>query len=82
MVGRSVSIYFESPRLGHIIKPNCIKLHTVNLNMINFTFFEKRLEIVPSPHFVYGFLRKLLLSHLMLHILLTDQISLSDCLHV
>ena len=50
--------------------------------MLNFTFFEKRLGLVPSPHFVYGFLRKLFLSHLMLHILLTDQISLSDRLHV
>ena len=82
MVGRSVSIYFESPRLGHRIKPNCIKLYTVNPNMLNFTFFEKRLGLVPSTHFVYGFLRKLFLSHLMLHILLTDQISLSDRLHV
>ena len=39
--------------------------------MLNFNFSEKGLGLVPPPHFVYGFSRKLL----------TDQISLSDCLN-
>ena len=44
--------------------------------MLKFDFFKKGLEIVSLPYFVYGFSRKIFL---MLYILLTDQISLSDC---
>ena len=45
--------------------------------MLNFNFSEKRLELVSSSHFVFDFSRKILL----MYILLTDQISLSDCLY-
>ena len=44
---------------------NKIKLHTTlnywSRDMLNFEFFEKGLEIVSPPHFVYNFLRKMLL---------------------
>ena len=48
--------------------------------MLNFNFLEKGLELVSLPHFLYDFSRKMFP---MLHsiILLTDQISLSDCLY-
>ena len=45
--------------------------------MLNFDL-EKGLGIVSPPYFVYGFSRKIFL---MLCILLTDQISLPDCLY-
>ena len=40
--------------------------------MLNFDLLEKSLGIVSPPHFAYYFLY---------HILLTDQISFSDCLY-
>ena len=48
--------------------------------MLNFNFSEKGLGLVSPSNFVYDFSRKIFL---MLHcyILLTDQISLSDCLY-
>ena len=45
--------------------------------MLKFDFLEKGLGIVSLPYFAYDFLRKM---YLML-ILLTDEISLSDCLY-
>ena len=45
--------------------------------MLIFDFFEKGLEIVSQPHFVYDFLRKMFL---MLYSN-NDQVSLSDCLY-
>ena len=47
--------------------------------MLNFDFLEKILEIVSPPYFVYDFSRKMLL--MLYSILLTDQISLPDCLY-
>ena len=44
--------------------------------MLNVDFFRKGLEIVSPPHFLYDFPKKSFS-----HILLTDQISLSDCLY-
>ena len=41
--------------------------------MLNFKFLEKDLGLVSAPYFVYDFLCFLY------YILLTDQISLSDC---
>ena len=46
--------------------------------MLNFDFLEKGLGIVSPPHFVCDFLRKMFL----MFYLLTDQISLSDCLYL
>ena len=46
--------------------------------MLNFEFLEKGLGIVAPPHFVYDFSTKIFLS---CYILLSDQISLSDCLY-
>ena len=45
--------------------------------MLNFDFLEKGLGTVSPPYFVYDFLKKRFLCYL----LLTDQISLSDCLY-
>ena len=46
-------------------------------DMSNFNFSEKDLELVSPPHFIYYFSRKTFL----VLILLTDQVSLSDCLY-
>ena len=46
--------------------------------MLNFNFLEKCLGIVSSPNFVHDFSRKMLPCY----ILLTDQISFSDCLYL
>ena len=43
--------------------------------MINFNFSEKGLGLVSPSHFVYDFSRKMY----SFYILLTDQISLSNC---
>ena len=43
--------------------------------MLNFNFPEKGLGLVAPPNFVYDFQEKCFLCY----ILLTDQISLSDC---
>ena len=48
--------------------------------MLNFDFLEKRLGIVSPPYFVHDFLRKLSLLFYS-PVLLTGQISLSDCLY-
>ena len=45
--------------------------------MLNFNFSEKGLGLVSPPHFVYDFSRKMFPCY----VLLTDQISLSDCLY-
>ena len=45
--------------------------------MLNFNFLKKGLGIVSPPHFVYDFQEKCFSSF----ILLTDQISLPDCLY-
>ena len=37
-----VSIYFDSPRLGHTIKTNCIKLQTVDPKICAILIFQKR----------------------------------------
>ena len=42
--------------------------------MLSFDFLKKSLEITSLPHFMYDFSRFFLC-----YILLTDQISLSDC---
>ena len=45
--------------------------------MLNFNFPEKNLGLASPPHFVNDFSRKMF----RMLLLLTDQISLSDCLH-
>ena len=45
--------------------------------MLNFTFPEKDLGLVSPQHFVYVFQKKCFSCY----ILLTDQISVSDCLY-
>ena len=60
----------------HTVNINCIKLSIQRL--LNFEFLEKGLGIVAPPHFVYDFSTKMFLS---CYILLSDQISLSDCLY-
>ena len=45
--------------------------------MLNFNFSERGLELVYPLHFVYDFQEK----RFSCYILLTDQISLSDCLY-
>ena len=48
--------------------------------MLNFNFLEKGLGLVSPLHFVYDFSRKMF--HILHSInLLTDQISLADCLY-
>ena len=46
--------------------------------MLNFNFSEKSLGLVSPSHLMYGVSRKISLMSL---ILLTDQISLSDCFY-
>ena len=46
--------------------------------MLNFNFSEKGLGLVSPPRFVYDFQEKCFLCY----ILLTDQISFSDCLYL
>ena len=48
--------------------------------MLNFDVLEKCLGMISLPHFVYGFSRKPFVI-LSCYVLLTDQISLSDCLY-
>ena len=48
--------------------------------MLNFDFLEKGVGIVSQSHFTNDFSRKLFLM-LYSYILLTDQISLRDCLY-
>ena len=45
--------------------------------MLNFNFSEKGLGLLSPPYFVYDFSKKCFSCY----ILLTDQISLSDCLY-
>ena len=45
--------------------------------MLNFEFFKNGLGIVSPPHFVHDFQEKCFSSY----ILLTDKISLPDCLY-
>ena len=45
--------------------------------MLNFDFLKKGQGIVSPPHSVYDFSTKIMLCY----ILLTDQMSLSDCLY-
>ena len=45
--------------------------------MLNFNYSEKGPGLVSPPHFVYDFQEKCFSCY----ILLSDQISLSDCLH-
>ena len=49
--------------------------------MLNFDFLGKSLGIVFPPNFVYDFLGKILTISIFQIFLLTDQISLSDCLY-
>ena len=76
MVCSLVSIYFGNPQLAY----NESKLHKTldygSKDMLNFNFSEKGLGLFFAPHFLHDFSRKMFL---MLY-LLTDQISLSDCL--
>ena len=44
-------------------------------DMVNFDLLERGVEIVPQPHFGYDFSREIC------YIILTDQMSLSDCLY-
>ena len=46
--------------------------------MLNINFSEKNMGPVSPPHFVYDFFKK---KDLSCYILLTNQISLSDCLY-
>ena len=75
MVCVLVSIYVDSPRLGHTIKTNCIKRETADLK-ISFDILEKRLGLVSLSHFVFNFKGKSFSCYI-----LTDQISLTDCLY-
>ena len=49
--------------------------------MLNFNFLERGLGLASPPHFVYDFSRKMFLTLYSIYILLTDQISFSDCLY-
>ena len=56
-----VSIYFNSPRLGHTYKNVPYKtLHCWFRYMLNFNFLEKGLGLVFPPHFAYHFSRKMI----------------------
>ena len=62
VINTLVLIYFSSSWLRHTIKTNCIKVQTVDPQML-----EKSLELVsphhifPTPYFPCGFLRKIFL---------------------
>ena len=68
-----VSICFGNPRLTD----NKQKLYETSdywfRDMLNFDFLKKSLGLASSPHFLHDFWRKIFL--------LTDRISLSDCLY-
>ena len=62
MVRTLVSICFGSPRLGHTIKTNCVKLQTVNPELRSILIFLKKgIGIVSLPHSVHDFPRKVYL---------------------
>ena len=69
---------FPESRFVDLNPANCIKwLDYWSRDLINFNFSEMGLGLVSPPRFVHDFLRKMFLSC----ILLTDPISLSDCLY-
>ena len=62
MVITLVSICFDSPRLGHAIKTNCMKLQTVDPELYSILiFFKKHKGLVSPPHFAHAFSRKMFL---------------------
>ena len=60
MVSTLVSMYFIGPQLVHIVT-NSIKVQTADPDMLNFNFWEKSLDLVSPPQFVYDFSRKIFL---------------------
>ena len=73
MVCTLVSIYFDSPQIGKL----CKTLDYLSRHMPNFDFLEKKFGNSFSTIFCVWFFKK---SVLLCYILLTDDISLSDCL--
>ena len=71
-----VSIYFDKPQLGVQWKQTALDYWS--RNMLDFGFLEKGLSIVSPPHFVYIIFWEKCFS---CYILLTDQISLPNCLY-
>ena len=81
MIITLVLIYFcTSFRLGHTVKTDCIRFQIVDpgsRDMVNFDFLEKSPGLVPPSHFAYRFSRKIGL----MFTLLTDRISMFDCVY-
>ena len=57
-----VSIYFDSPRLGHTTKTNFITFQTIDPEIsLILNFWKKDLGLVCPPHFVHNVSRKIFL---------------------
>ena len=78
MVCSLVSIYFDSPQLGIQKKKLYKTLDYRSRDKLKFDLLEKGLGIVSPPGFFCMMLQVKCFSS---YILLTDQISLSDCLY-
>ena len=56
-----VTIYFCSPRLGHMVKTNCKKTSdSSSKDVLNFNS-EKNLGLLSPVYFVHDFLRKVII---------------------
>ena len=77
VVSTLVLIYFGSPRLWHTIKTGCITFYTIDPESYSILLFIKRSETsFPSTSYAWFFKK-----YFLYYVLLTDQISLSDCLY-
>ena len=59
MVCRLISIYFDSPQLGHTIKINCIKVKKLTQRCAQFRFFRKGSGYSFSTTFCAWFFKKM-----------------------
>ena len=58
MVCNLVSIYFDSPELGHTIKTNCIEFKTIDPEILLIMFFRKESGNSLSTTFCVLFFKK------------------------
>ena len=77
MICSLVSTYFDTLNLGFTKNKLKKTLGYSFRDMLNFNFPKKDLGLVSPPHFLYDFQEKCFSCY----ILLTDQISLFDCLY-
>ena len=77
MVSTIVLTLFGRPRLRHTIKTNCVIFQTVHPEVCSIMIFYKRIcDYIASYHILCMIFRE---KYFSCYILLTDQISLPDC---